>query len=131
MYKSLERSTQVTRDGFDLYSARSSFAWPHVDLTRLLRRGVSQPFWIIPFEFVKVSGIRFSIRKSLIGFYIWCYPISTILAFLVAVGVRISYLFLPYTNTVILLEPYRGTITEPWLPVFMSAIVCRYLDALI
>ena len=26
-------------------------------------------------------------------------------------------LFLPYTNTVILLEPYYGTITEPGLPV--------------
>ena len=25
--------------------------------------------------------------------------------------------FLPHTNTVILLEPYRGTITEPGLPV--------------
>ena len=26
-------------------------------------------------------------------------------------------IFLPHTNTVILLEPYRGTITEPGLPV--------------
>ena len=27
-------------------------------------------------------------------------------------------IFLPHTNTVILLEPYCGTITEPGLPVF-------------
>ena len=28
-----------------------------------------------------------------------------------------SMIFLPHTNAVILLEPYRGTITEPGLPV--------------
>ena len=28
--------------------------------------------------------------------------------------------FLPHTNTVILLEPYCGTITEPGLPVVIS-----------
>ena len=28
-------------------------------------------------------------------------------------------IFLPHTNTVILLEPYCGTITEPGLPVLM------------
>ena len=44
MYRSLERSTQDIRDGFDLYSAQASFAWPRVDLARLLRRGVSRPF---------------------------------------------------------------------------------------
>ena len=49
MYRSLERSTQDTRDGFDLYSAQALFAWPRVDLARLLRRGVSRPFWIISF----------------------------------------------------------------------------------
>ena len=33
MYRSLERSTQDnTWDGFDLYSAQASFAWPRVDL---------------------------------------------------------------------------------------------------
>ena len=29
--------------------------------------------------------------------------------------------FLPHTNTVILLEPYCGTITEPGLPVLRPA----------
>ena len=91
MYRSLERATQYTRDGFDFYSVQASFAWPRVDLTRLLRRGVSRPFWTISFEFVEVCGIRFSIGKSFTGFYIWCYPISTILAFLFSVGVRISW----------------------------------------
>ena len=31
-YRSLEMSTQDTQDGFDLYSAKASFAWPQVDL---------------------------------------------------------------------------------------------------
>ena len=34
-------------------------------------------------------------------------------------------LFLPHTNTVILLEPYCGTITEPGLPVVQRAIAIR------
>ena len=91
MYRSLERSTLDTRDGFDLYSAQASFAWPRGDLARLLRRAVSRPFWIISFEFVQVCGIRFSIWESFIGFYIWCYPISTILGCFFTVGVRISW----------------------------------------
>ena len=167
---------------FFLYSAQASFSWPRVDLARLLRRAYSRPFWITSFEFVKVCGIRFSIWESFIGFYICCYPITTILACLFSVGVRISWkklcwmrawrrrwhlvsatlyiiivyrvnlnklsrnfvaairktttncrvsfidlylvfptnlrtVFLPHTNTVNLLEPYCGTITEPGLPV--------------
>ena len=35
-----------------------------------------------------VCGIRFSTRESLIGFFIGCHPISTILACLFSVGVR-------------------------------------------
>ena len=31
-------------------------------------------------------------------------------------------IFLPHTNTVILLEPYCGTITEPGLPVVSSEV---------
>ena len=34
MYGSLERSPQNTRDGFDLYSAQASLAWPRVNLAR-------------------------------------------------------------------------------------------------
>ena len=146
-------------------------------------------FWITSFEFVKVCGIHFSIWESFIGFYICCYAITTILACLFSVGVRISWkklcwmrtwrrrwhllsptsyiiivyrvnlnklsrnfvgavrttttncrvsfidfylvfptnfriVFLPHINTVILLEPYCGTITEPGLPVvtFLSFI---------
>ena len=168
-----------------LYSAQFSFSWPRVDLARLPRRAYSRSVWIISFEFVKVCGIRFFIWESFIGFYICFYPISTILACLFSVEVRISgktlcwkgawrrkchlvsptlyiiivyrvslnklsrnfvgalrttttncrvsfidlYLvfprnfrmvFLPHTNTVILLEPYCGTITEPGLPVTKS-----------
>ena len=88
MYRPLERSAQDTRDGFFLYSAQASFCWPRVDLARLLWR--TYPFWITSFEFVKVCGIRFSIWESFIGFYI-CYPITTILACLFSVGVRISW----------------------------------------
>ena len=61
MYRSLERSTQDTRDGLFLYSAQASFSWPRVDLAGLLRRAYSWPFWITSFKFVKVCGIRFSI----------------------------------------------------------------------
>ena len=57
MYRSLERSTQDTRDGFFLYSAQASFSWPRVDLARLLRRAYSRPFWITSFEFAKVCSI--------------------------------------------------------------------------
>ena len=91
MYRSLERSLQDSRDGFFLYSAQASFSWPRVDLARLLRRACSRSFWIMSFEFVKVCGIRFSICESFIGFYICCYPISTILACLFSVGNRISW----------------------------------------
>ena len=94
-YRSIERSPQVTRDRFDLsdlYSAQASFAWPLVDLARPLQCvRLFRPFWIISFEFVKVCWIRFSSLESFIGFYIYCYPISTILACLFAVGVRISW----------------------------------------
>ena len=74
-----------------LYSAQASFFWPRVDLARLLRRAYSRSVWILSFEFVKVCGIRFSIWESFTGFYICCYPISTILACLSSVGVRILW----------------------------------------
>ena len=91
MYRSLERSTQDIQDGFFLYSAQASFSWPRADLARLLRRAYSPPFWITSFEYVKVCGICFSIWESLIGFYISCYPITTILACIFSIGVRISW----------------------------------------
>ena len=91
MYRSLERSTQNTWDGFFLFSAQALFSWPRFDLARLLRRAYSRPFWITSFGFVKVCGIRFSIWESFIGFYICGYPITTILACLFSVGVRISW----------------------------------------
>ena len=90
-YWSLERSPQDSRDGIFLFSAQASFSWSRVDLARLLRRAYSRSVWIIFFEFVKVCGIRFSIWESFIGLYICCYPISTILACLFSVGVRISW----------------------------------------
>ena len=82
---------RTPRMDFFLYSAQASFSWPRVDLARLLRRACSRSFSITSFEFVKVCGIRFSIWESFIGFYICCYPISTILACLFSVGVRISW----------------------------------------
>ena len=91
MYRSLERSTQDTRDGFFWCSAQASFSWSRIDLALLLRRACSWPFWITSFEFFKVCGIRFSIWESFIGFYICCYPITMILACLFSVGVRISW----------------------------------------
>ena len=90
-------SPQDTRDRFDLsdlYSAQDSFAWPRVDLARPLRLVDVRPFWIISFEFVKVCWFRFSTEPGKLHwfqFYIWCYLISTILACLFTVGVRISW----------------------------------------
>ena len=91
MCRSPERSPQDSQDGFSLYRGQASFSWPYVDLARLLRRAYSRSVRIISFEFVKVCEIRFSIWESFIGFYICCYPISTILACLFSVGVRISW----------------------------------------
>ena len=88
MYRSLERSPQDTRYGFDLYSAQASL----ICLTArwsLLRR--LSAFWIMSFEIVKVFWIRFCSWESFIGFYIWYYPISEIIAWLFTVGVRISW----------------------------------------
>ena len=71
--------------------------YSRVDLARLLWQvilgslHIDSLIWIIFFEFVQVCGIRFSIWESFIGFYICCYPISTILACLFSVGVRISW----------------------------------------
>ena len=188
VYRSLERSTKDTpRMDFFFYGAQASFSWPRVDVARLLRGAYSRSFWITSFEFVKVCGISFSNWESFIGFYICCYPITTILACLFSVGVRISWkklcwmrawrwrwhllsptlyiiivyrvnlnklsrnfvgavrttttncrvsfidfylvfptnfriVFLPHINTVILLQPYCGTITEPGLPVQRQAV---------
>ena len=148
---------------------------------------------VVVAEFVKVCRIRFSIWKSFIGFYICCYPITTILTCLFSVRVRISWkklcwmrvwrrrwhlvsptlyiiivyrvnlnklsrnfagairatttncrvsfidlylvfptnfriVFLPHTNTVILLEPYCGTITEPGLPVLQPGTMTGRLS---
>ena len=79
MYRSLERSPQDTRDGFDLYSAQASFAG----------RALTSSHRLLAFlEYI--SRIRFSSWESFIGFYIWCYPTSTILACLLTFGIRIS-----------------------------------------
>ena len=53
-------------------------------------RKVTPSFWIVSFEFVKVCGTRFSIWESFIGFYDPSL-VSTILACLFSVGVRISW----------------------------------------
>ena len=92
MYRFPERSPQDFRDGIFLHSAQASFSWPRVHLVRQLRRAYSRSvFWTISFEFVKVCGIRFSIWERFIGFYICCYPGSTILVCLFSFGVRISW----------------------------------------
>ena len=178
VYPSLERSTQDTRDGFFFVQCAGLIFLA----ARWFRRAYSRPFWITSFEFVKDCGIRFSIWESFIGFYICCYPITTIFECFFSVGVRISWkklcwmrawrrrwhlvsptlyiiivytvnlnklsrnfvgalrttttncrvsfidlylvfpinfriVFLPHTNTVILLEPHCGTITDTGWPV--------------
>ena len=96
MYRSLERSTQDTQDGFFFfctvprpYFLGRALIWPGYFGEQILI--YSRPFWITSFGFVKVCGIRFSIWKSFIGIYICCYPITTILTCLFFVGVLISW----------------------------------------
>ena len=91
MYPSPEWSPQDSRDGIFLHSAQASFSWPRVDQARLLRgEHILGLFGLYPSSLSK-SGICFSIWESFIGFYICCYPISTILACLFSAGVRISW----------------------------------------
>ena len=83
---------QPRTPGMDFFVQWSGLiSWPRIDLARLVRRAYSRPFCITSFEFVKVCGIRFSVWESFIGFYICCYPITTILTCLFFVGVRISW----------------------------------------
>ena len=167
MYRSLQSSTQDTRDRFDLYSAQASFARPRVDLARLLRRAVSRPFRTIFSElsksarFVSLPGkaslvsvsdailflrsyhVYFPLQfvyKSCVGKGWWrprwhlAPPTSFIITDAWQHGLyllsRVSFtdlfsifpknvriVFLPHTNTVVLLERYSGTITETGLPV--------------
>ena len=56
------------------------YIFSHLLSRALIWLGHFRPFWIISFEFVKVCWIRFSSWESFIGFSIWCYPISSILA---------------------------------------------------
>ena len=131
MYRCPERSPQDSRDEFFLYSAQASFSWPRVDLARLLRRAYSRSVWIIFLSLSKSVGfVSLSGKASLVS-------ISAAILFLRSWHVyfplefcRVSFIdlylvfprnfrmiFLPHTNTVILLERYCGTITEPGLPV--------------
>ena len=64
---------------------------PHLPGLTLICPGHSaQEVWIYS-EFIKVCWIHFSSWESLIGFYIWCYPISTIPECLFTFRVRISW----------------------------------------
>ena len=87
MYRSLERSPLDTQDGFDLYRPHCLAARWSVPATR---RKKFRPVWIY-IEFIEVCRIHFSSWESFIGFYIWRYPISTILACLFTFRVRISW----------------------------------------
>ena len=91
MYRSLERSAQDTRDGFFCAMPRPYFLgraliWPGYFGEHILGH-----FGLHPSGSSKSAGIRFSIWESFIGFYICCYPITTILTCLFFVGVRISW----------------------------------------
>ena len=84
-----ERSALDTRDGFDLCSAQASFTWPHVDLSRPLHARSFGLFGCI--ASIKVCWIHFFSWESFTGFYILCYPISTIPDCLFTFRIRISW----------------------------------------
>ena len=80
MCRSLERSPQDTRDGFNLYSAHASSPWPgHLGATTFTL------FGLYPSKFVKVCWICFSSWGSFISSMSNANPISTILACLFTV----------------------------------------------
>ena len=55
MYRSLERSTKDTRDGFFLFSAQALFSWPSVDLAWLLRWAYS---WLLDYILQVCQSLR-------------------------------------------------------------------------
>ena len=88
-------SPQDTRDRFDLsdlYSAQDSFAWPRVIWLGHFGSSTFGLFGLYPLSLSKSAGfVSLLSWESFISFYIWCYLISTILACLFTVGVRISW----------------------------------------
>lgn len=90
-YRSLERLHHDTWWIWFVPCPLASIARPCIDLARPLQPVDFRLFWIISFAFVKVCGICFLSWESFIGFnIIWCYPITTIVACLFIVGIRIS-----------------------------------------
>ena len=57
IYQSLQRSPQDTRDGYDLYSAQASFAWPRVNLSAFLD-------YILASSLLKSAGFVSLTRKA-------------------------------------------------------------------
>ena len=91
MYRSPERSPQDSRDGIFCTVPSSHFLgraliWPGCNGEHIL--GL---FGLYPPSLSKSVGFVSLSSESFIGFYICCYPISTILACLFSVGVRISW----------------------------------------
>ena len=60
-------------------------------------------------EFVKVCWFHFASWESFIGFYIWCYPISTTLACLFTVGVQILWKKLSWKGSMVAKMPSRAS----------------------
>ena len=91
MYRSLERSTQYARDGvFWCTVPRRHFLGNALIWPVYFGKHILGLFGLHPSS-LSVCGIRFSIWESFIGFHICCYPITTILACLFSVWVRISW----------------------------------------
>ena len=91
VYRSLEGSTQDTRDGLFCTVPRPHFLGRALIWSGYFGEHILGLLDYILRKVVKVCGIRFSIWESFIGFYICCYPITTILACLFSVGLRISW----------------------------------------
>ena len=85
------------------------FARSRVDLALPLRCDDFRSFWITSFEFVKFCWIRFFSWESFIGFYVWCYPISTILVCLFIGGVRSSWKKLCWKGSMLAEMPSRAS----------------------
>ena len=92
MYQSLERSTPDTRDGY-VFVQCPGFIFL---AARWSGTATSASIFSAILDYILrvcqlVCAIRFSIWESFIGFYVCCYPITTILTRLFFIGIQISW----------------------------------------
>ena len=117
MYRSPERSPQESRDGIFEFRGKSCVEWKHVG-----ENGIScflPCILLLYIEWIWTNYCKLS--RNFVG-AIRTTTINCRVSFIDLYSVfprNFRMVFLPHTNTVVLLKPYCGTITEPGLPVVL------------